>query len=99
MIPQERKHGHHSTPHMGIILVVEDDPHVRRTVVAMLSFLGYHSIVAETGRAAMAMLNRERGIDVLFTDIVLSDGMDGLELARTANSQYPKLKVLLTTGY
>ena len=47
---------------------------------------------------ALATLRRRPAVDLLFTDIVMP-GMDGLELARTARSAKPELRVLYTTGY
>jgi PleD family two-component response regulator len=56
------------------ILVVEDDPHVRRVSVRRLKELGYAVIEADSGLAALLVLDREEPIDVLFTDIVMPGG-------------------------
>jgi CheY-like chemotaxis protein len=88
------------TPSGGAtILVVEDDEGVREVTVGMLSDLGYHTLVACTGREALEVLEREKAIDLLFTDVVMPGGISGVELARTARRLQPRLKILVTSGY
>ena len=83
----------------GTILVVEDDPEVRRCVVMVLEAQGYHTREAENGAAALDVLDRQPDVDLLFTDVVMPQGMSGLELAQQAVRRRPDLKVLLTSGY
>lgn len=83
----------------GTILVVEDDPAVRSSVAMLLEMLGYRTWEAGNGAAALAILDREAGIDLLFTDVVMPGRMSGPELAREALLRHPNLKVLLTSGY
>ena len=86
-------------PAAATILVVEDDPDVREMIVGILSDLGYQTLVATNGPEALAILNRDRSVDLLFTDIVMPAGMSGTELARQASRLRPDLKVLLSSGY
>src|SRR5437763_5004075 len=81
------------------ILVVEDDPDVREMIVGILSDLGYQTLIATNGPEALAILNRDHSVDLLFTDIVMPAGMSGTELARQASRLRPDLKVLLSSGY
>jgi PAS domain S-box-containing protein len=81
------------------ILAVEDNPDVRRVVVAQLTELGYAVIEAANGEAAIGILGRGEPIDVLFTDVVMPGGMTGYDLARAARTLRPDLKVLLTSGF
>ncbi len=81
------------------ILVVEDDPRVRRVSVRRLKELGYAVIEADSGLAALLVIEREEPIDVLFTDIVMPGGMTGIDLAHEARRRRPALKVLFTSGY
>ena len=82
------------------ILVVEDDPKVRRMVVATLRELGYATLEADCGAAGIELLtSRGDSIDLLFTDVVMPGGMSGLELAREARARIPDLRVLLTSGF
>ena len=81
------------------ILVVEDDPDVREMIVGILSDLGYQTLVATNGPEALAILNRDNSVDLLFTDIVMPAGMSGTDLARQASRLRPDLKILLSSGY
>jgi PAS domain S-box-containing protein len=81
------------------ILVVEDDPRVRRVSVRRLRELGYDVIEADSGPAALTVLDREEPLDLLFTDIVMAGGMTGVELAQEARRRRPRLKILFTSGY
>jgi PAS domain S-box-containing protein len=88
-----------TTPARAKILVVEDDPDVREMIVGILSDLGYQTLVATNGPEALVILNQDRSVDLLFTDIVMPAGMSGTELARQASRLRPDLKVLLSSGY
>jgi PAS domain S-box-containing protein len=81
------------------ILVVEDNPDVRRVVVAQLEGLGYRTIEADNADGALAILRQGEAVDLLFTDIVMPGRLNGTELARAARALRPGLKVLLTSGF
>jgi CheY-like chemotaxis protein len=83
----------------GTILVVEDDPRVRRVSVRRLKELGYLVVEADGGAAALRVLDRGEAIDLLFTDVVMAGGMTGIDLAREAHRRRPGLKTLFTSGY
>jgi len=83
----------------GTVLVVEDDPDVLQSTVEMVRGLGYEVLTAGDAIDALAMLQREASIDVLFSDIVMPRGMNGVELAREARKLRPELRVLLSSGY
>jgi CheY-like chemotaxis protein len=80
------------------ILVVEDNPEVRRVVMRQLNGLGYRGLETATAAEALDMLNREK-VDLLLTDIVMPGGLDGVDLARIAVEKWPTLKVVLTSGF
>jgi CheY-like chemotaxis protein len=61
--------------------------------------LGYRVLEAPNAAAALAVLEREDDIDLLFTDVVMPGGVNGRQLADEAVSRRPGLKVLFTTGY
>jgi len=82
-----------------LILVVEDEPDVRAIAEAFLRSLGYRSCVAANAEDALALLHDEPRIELLFSDVMLGDGVDGHELARSARVLRPELPVLLTSGY
>lgn len=81
------------------VLVVEDQPNVRRLARRILKRLGYDVLDAGDGRAALALLAETRDVDLLFTDVVLPGGMSGIELAEIAQTRHPRLRVLYTSGY
>ena len=81
------------------ILLVEDNPRVRRVLGRRLRDLGYKVIEADTGAAAMAELATRPEIALVFTDMVMPGGMTGVELAEVALAVKPELKILFTSGY
>lgn len=81
------------------ILVVEDDEEVRAFTTGVLRELGYGVLEASTGECALGLLAKGESVDLLFTDIVLPDGMDGRRLSHEALAVRPHLKVLFTSGY
>ena len=81
-----------------VVLVVEDNPSVRRVVIRQIKGLGYRVLEAEAAAAALDMLACER-VDLLITDIVMPGGLDGVELARLARERWPELKIVLTSGF
>ncbi len=81
------------------ILVVEDSASVRSVAVNMLQSLGYEVLQASDGKIALEMLKSVGNLDLLFTDLVMPNGISGQELARSAREQRPGLKVLFTSGY
>ncbi len=81
------------------ILVVEDDPRLRRVVSRRLRSLGYEVIEAENGANALGLLAAHPEIAMIFTDFVMPGGMNGNELADAAFATRPDIKVLFTSGY
>jgi signal transduction histidine kinase/CheY-like chemotaxis protein len=81
------------------VLVVEDNPQVRKLSLSRLALLGYRAIEADDGPAALALLDAGTEIDVIFSDVVMPGGMTGYELAQHARQRLPGVKVLLTSGY
>ncbi len=81
------------------VLLVEDDPGVLEIVTAMIEELGYRVLTARNGPEALSMLKRGEPIDLLFTDLVMPQGIGGGELAQRAQQMRPELKILLGSGY
>ncbi|WP_245258284.1 hybrid sensor histidine kinase/response regulator [Rhodopseudomonas palustris] len=81
------------------ILVVEDDVLVRSYVMTDLAGLGYTAHGAATAAEAMVLVYDELEFDLLFTDVMLSGGIDGRQLADALRKHRPGLKVLFTSGY
>ncbi len=83
----------------GTVLVVEDDPGVRKVVAGMVESLGYQVQVAENGADAVARLETGDAVDLVLTDVVMPGDIDGWRLAETVWRRWPETRVLLTTGY
>jgi signal transduction histidine kinase/CheY-like chemotaxis protein len=82
----------------GDILVVEDDDGVAELVCEMLGTLGYRPRRVSTAAAALTALDREKA-DLVFSDVIMPGGMNGVELANEIRKRRPELPILLTTGY
>ncbi len=81
------------------ILLVEDDGALRNYGLQILRELGYRVLEAESGAAALDVLDGDQEIDLLLTDIVMPGGVNGLQLADQAARRRPGLKILFMTGY
>ncbi len=81
------------------VLVVEDDPDVRTFVLSALEGLGYQVLEAPHGPAALDLLQRAVGVDLLLTDVVLPHGMNGRELAEEIARTRPEIRKLFMSGY
>ena len=81
------------------ILVCEDDEDVRAYSAEVLRELGYRVFEAADGPAALALLEANGPVDLLFTDVVLPGGMTGSVLAKESARLQPGIKTLFTTGY
>ncbi|CAO3403577.1 PAS-domain containing protein [Azospirillum palustre] len=80
------------------ILVVEDDPAVRTTTVDMLTALGYRAVPAASAEEALLLLEGT-AFDLLFTDVILTGGMNGPALVAVAKVRQPTLQTLFCSGY
>ncbi|MDE2272476.1 MAG: PAS domain S-box protein [Xanthomonadaceae bacterium] len=81
------------------ILVVEDENDVRTIAARFLSAVGYRVVTAAAASEALELLATHADVDLLFSDVVLGSGMDGVQLAHEARRIRPGLAVLLTSGY
>lgn len=81
------------------VLIVEDDPAVLSVCLDMLVSLGYRCEVATDAQGALHRLSGDTRFDLLFSDVVMPGGMNGIELARQALKVRPTLRILLTSGY
>jgi len=79
------------------VLAVEDDAALRRVAVRQLRELGYRVLEADSALAALTVLETHKA-DLLFSDTVISGGVDGFELAREVIRRWPEIKVVLTSG-
>ena len=81
------------------VLLVEDDELVRGLTSLILRGLGHEVVEAGSARAALELVAAsDQPADVLFTDVRLGGGIDGIELARQSQAQMPALGIVLTSG-
>jgi PAS domain S-box-containing protein len=83
----------------GHILLVEDDKEVSALTFELLSSLGFVVTHVSSADAALGALANGRDVDVVLSDIMMPGGVSGLQLAREIRRRYPRLSVVLTTGY
>jgi CheY-like chemotaxis protein len=81
------------------VLVVEDNEELLEATSTMLTTFGYRVQRARNGLEALQMLESEQKFELLFSDIVMPNGMNGVELAREAKRLNKGIKILLTSGY
>lgn len=82
------------------ILLVEDEIPLLKLMHHILESHGYKVHDSSTGKAALEVWRQHRQkIDLLLTDLVLPDGMTGLDLAKTLHAEKPSLKIIYTSGY
>ncbi|WP_298864360.1 PAS domain S-box protein [uncultured Sulfitobacter sp.] len=108
-LPQEAANGHgNSQPDTTlkmprgngeVVLIVEDNPKVRKLSIERIRDLGFQTLEAESGDQAYAMLKQGVKADLVFSDLVMPGVLNGYDLASKITREFPALKVLLTSGY
>jgi CheY-like chemotaxis protein len=93
IVPAALLHGSGET-----VLAVEDNASLRRVVVRQLTELGYRVLEAEDAQTALRVLESEP-VDLLFTDIVMPGGTSGYEIAGRVLARWPRIKIVLTSGF
>ena len=78
------------------ILIVDDEPHVRKVISRSLTKLGYECAMADSGEEALDVLS-EREFDLLISDIMMP-GMSGLDLLQVVRQQFPDMAVIMVTA-
>ncbi|HEY5720513.1 MAG TPA: PAS domain S-box protein [Gammaproteobacteria bacterium] len=94
-----RDQGDRNLPPALTIMAVDDERELLEIAAAALRDRGYRVITAHNGPEVLEMLTDRADVDLLFTDVVMPGGLNGLELAERARQLHPQLKVLLTSGH
>lgn len=81
-----------------MVLVVDDEPLVRRLVATVLSTFGYHVVDVETPEHAIRVFDSQPSLELLVTDVLMPE-IGGCELAERLRQKQPGLKVLFMSGY
>jgi CheY-like chemotaxis protein len=83
---------------LAVVLVVEDEVLLRMRAVDMVEDAGYTSVEAVDADEAVAILESRSGIALIFTDIQMPGGMDGLKLAHVVHERWPPIKIIVVSG-
>jgi signal transduction histidine kinase len=81
------------------VLIVDDNEDVRNVSAVTVGSLGYQVLTAGDATEALVLIRSRRDIKLLVSDVVMSGGVDGFQLARRAQALRPGLPVLLMSGY
>lgn len=81
------------------VLVVDDEPDLLITATELFRNMGYTVLTAHSAEEAIDRLWHYPGIGVLFTDILMPGGMNGIQLAREVRQMNPDIKIILASGY
>jgi len=84
--------------HTERVLIVEDEPDLMDVAASLFTSMGYDVVTAASGREAIDVMER-RDVDILFTDVVMPNGMNGIELASYTREHHPGTKIMLASGY
>jgi two-component system NtrC family sensor kinase len=83
----------------GTVLVVEDNSDVIEVARGYFADLGFDAKVAASAQEGLALVEQDDGIALVFSDILMPGGLNGLDLAKELRRRFPSIAVLLTTGY
>ena len=86
------------TKESATVLVVDDDPIIRKIVAEQIALFGFQPILAASGEEALQLAKKQTQIDLLLTDIMMPE-MNGVDLAKQFITLYPETKILFMSGY
>ncbi len=105
-VPEVGLHSHSTSPEHAlpqgkgeVVLVVEDNPKVRKLSLDRIRDLGYETIAAESGDQAYEILKSGAQVDLVFSDLVMPGKLNGYDLAARVSEEFPDLQIILTSGY
>ena len=84
---------------MPVVLVVEDEPLLRMAAVDMVEAAGFRALEAADATEAIAILESRLDVGIVFSDIDMPRGMDGLRLAEVIRNRWPPIHLILTSGH
>ena len=87
-----------SSCHSGSVLVVDDEEDLLEIAVAYLHDMGYSTLQAANGAAALEILQTQ-SVDLLITDIIMPGGMNGVELVQHVRALYPSTRIIYCSGF
>ncbi|SOE93976.1 PAS domain S-box-containing protein [Burkholderia sp. D7] len=81
------------------VLLVEDEPDLLAAASELFQSIGYEVLVASNASDAVEILKKNPAINILFSDVVMGHGMNGIELATLVRRDYPAVKIVLASGF
>ncbi len=81
-----------------VVLIVEDEIFLRIAAIDMIQRAGFTAIDATDATAAVKLLDSHLGINVIFTDVEMPHGVNGLELAALVKDRWPAIHIIITSG-
>ncbi len=97
--PSETDTQKESVRNADTVLIVEDEPDLLEMASELFRSIGYDVVTASDGHAAIDILQLRPDIDILFTDVMMPNGMTGVELARSTRALAPHIKIIIVSGY
>lgn len=82
-----------------VVLVVEDEPLLRMMAVDVVEAAGFEAVEAADATQAVEILERRPDIRIMFTDIDMPRGMDGVKLAAAVRRRWPPIEIIVTSGH
>lgn len=83
----------------SLVLIVEDEPLIRLNAAALIEDAGYDTLQAASADEAIALLETDPRIRIVFTDIDLPGSMNGIRLAMVVRDRWPPVELILTSGH
>ena len=90
--------GQSAPPTRPVILVVEDEPIQRMDAVDLVEDAGFEAVEAASAEAAILILESRPDIRVVFTDIDMPRGIDGMKLAAAVRDRWPPIEIIIVSG-
>jgi CheY-like chemotaxis protein len=81
-----------------VVLVVEDETLIRMDIAATIAEAGFRVLEANAAADAVQLLEQHSNVHVLFTDVEMPGGMDGVALAHHARARSPTIRIIITSG-
>jgi CheY-like chemotaxis protein len=81
-----------------VVLVVEDEMLIRMDIVDQIEAAGFEVLEASNADEAIAILERNPNIHIVFTDVDMPGSMDGIKLAQAVQGRWPPIKIVVTSG-
>lgn len=89
----------HAPVDKPVVLVVEDEILIRLDIVEQIAAAGFEVLEANNADEAIAILERDSRIRVVFTDVDMPGSMDGIKLAHAVRGRWPPIKIVVASGH